>query len=309
MISATNYEQGIQSTAAVEPFAVNDSICDQFSEHWNNGEIKLQNVLVFYNTILVFAIMFSNIFLLYGLKRTGQILKRSNLIVVSLCVIDLSVGIFVQPLHLYRIYKDSCLLSKISNGLAVFFTNNSVLSVYFLAAVRYYSIRGGLNGKKVSRRTIMMLIALSWLLSVIAAVLHFFFISKLAYYGFITAAYVVCTILFIYCYASVLYLTHQSNKAVAKSNNTVGRQNVLRMAKTVVALFTAMFICYTPMIVIGDYRAVMIGRNVSHDHETLLATVHHWSLSLVCTNSAFNACVVLYRNDKVWKLFKETFLF
>ena len=289
----------------------NITICVQFSEHWRKSEIKLQNCLLVYNVLLLFAIIFLNVFLLLGLKKTEQIFKRSNLIILSLCISDLSIGILVEPLHLYRIYKDSCLLSKINYGLAVFFTNNSVLTVYFLAALRYFSIRGGLKGKKVARKWILLMIGLSWFLSAIAATLHIFILSKLAYFSFITASYVICTILFVYFYSSVLYMALKSQRAAQTdaSSRARGRLKIMKMAKTVIALFVTMFVCYTPMIVIGDYRAVMNRKNTSHDHRITMMTVFYWSLSLVYTNSAINAFLVLCRNDKVWRLFRETFFF
>ena len=274
--------------------------------------MKSQNYLLVYNALLLFAIIFLNIFLLYGLKRTGQILKRSNLIILSLSISDLSIGLFVQPLHLYRIYKDSCLLSKINHSSGVLFTNNTVLSVYFLAAFRYLSIKGGLKGKKIHRKWILLTIGLSWFLSTVVAVLHMFVLSKLAYFSIITASYTIGTILFVYFYSSVLYMARKSQKAVQTNANNIagGRQKTIKVAKTVIALFTAMFLCYTPIIVIGEYRAVLNRKTATHYHEDVTAmTIFSWSLSLVYTNSAVNAYLALYRNEKMWNLFIKSFFF
>ena len=273
--------------------------------------MKLQNYILFYNVLLLFAIVFLNTFLLYGLKKTGQMFKRSNLIIFSMCISDLSIGLLVEPLHLYRIYKDSCLLGKINYGLAVLFTNNSVFSVYLLAALRYYSIKGGLTGKKVPRKLILFTIGLSWSLAALAAILHVFFLSKLAYFCFITAAYIIGTILFVYFYASVLYITHKSQRAIESCSNskTIGRDRKMKTTRTVIALFATMVICYTPMIVIGDYRAVMNQKKTSYDHQVIMMTVFYWSLSLLYTNSAMNALLFLSRNGDVGKLFKQSFFF
>lgn len=287
----------------------NKSICARLSEHWKHHQIKLGNLLVIYNVLLLFAILFFNIFLLYALKKTNQISRRSNLIVVSLCVTDLAIGIFAEPLHLFRIYKDSCLLSKVNGGISALLTNNSVLSVYLLSAFRYFSIKGGLSGKKISKQCISIMIGMSWSASLTASILHTFIITKLAYFGFVTSAYVICTILFVYFYSSVLYMAHKSSKFArdAQVNPTQSRKNVSKTAKTVVALFSAMFVCYTPIIVLGDYRAVLKDKRISHEKEAIMSTAFHWSLTLVYTNSAFNACLFVYKNSKVWTLFKETF--
>ena len=271
--------------------------------------MKSQNYLLVYNVLLLVTIIFLNIFLLYGLKRTNQIFRRSNLIILSLCISDLSLGLFVQPLHLYRIYKDSCLLSKINYGLGVLFTNNTVLSVYFLAAYRYLSIKGGLTGKKIPRKWICLAIGLSWFLSTVVAVLHMFVLTKLAYFSFITAAYTIGTVLFVYFYSSVLYMARKSQKAVQTNTNNIagGRQKIIKVAKTVIALFTAMFLCYTPIIVIGEYRAVLNRKSTTQYHDVTM--IFSWSLSLVYTNSAVNAFLALYRNEQMWKLFTESFFF
>ena len=295
----------------INSYIYNVTVCREFSEHWKQTEVKSQNYLLVYNVLLLFAMVFLNIFLLYSLKRTRQMFKRSHFIILSLSVSDLSLGLLVQPLHLYRIYKDSCLLSKINYGLAVLFTNNTVLSVYFLAAFRYLGIKGSLKGWKVPRKWILAVIGLSWLLSSIVAVLHLFVLTKLAYFSLITAAYFIGTICFVYFYFSVLNMTRSSQKAIQTDVQGIprGKQKTVKVAKTVTALFTAMLLCYTPMVIVGLYRAAMNRKNITRDQEIAMTTVFYWSLSLVYTNSAINALVAVRRNDKIWKLFKESFIF
>ena len=289
----------------------NVTICEEFSEHWKWSEMKLQNYLLVYNVLLLCAIIFLNAFLLYSLKRTKQIFRRSNLIIFSLCVSDLALGFLVQPLHLYRIYKDSCLLSKINYGLSVLLTNNTFLSVYFLAVFRYLSIKGSLKGRKVPRKWILIMIGVSWFLSAMVAVLHTFFLTKLAYFSLVTVVYAISVVSFVYFYSSLVNIARKSQRAVQSDAARMarGRRKTMKVGRTVIALFVAMFVCYTPMIVIGDYRAIMNRKTITHDHAVEMMTVFYWSLSLVYTNSAINALLVLYRNDKIWILFKESFFF
>ncbi|EDO48763.1 predicted protein, partial [Nematostella vectensis] len=123
--------------------------------------------------LITFAILAGNTFVIYLVFRNKTMRKTVDLFIVNLAICDVMLAVFNIPLELeWKIAGDDwkvtgttgMVLCKVTNYLAVLPLVVCAITLLFISIERYRALSKPLIAAPITRTTLSMMIAITWVL-------------------------------------------------------------------------------------------------------------------------------------------------
>ena len=242
------------------------------------------------------VVVTSNLLVIFGLLKTKQMKNPSNYLIFLLSVSDCVVGMIAIPLDvtLFSLYlkRTACILEYIAHFLLYSTTHFSAYLIAIIAVHRNLSInhnfkrRNKLSQFLLKKNGLRVITSAVCLVAIAEALVLLFFYKKMISR---IALVLLDTIIFITVYAIYFWMYF-------KVWTSLQSKATKRLSKTIAIILLAVAIFYIPPIVIAAIRGSFVeNRKISADINFGL----YLSLTLVFSNSGFNAVVILTRSVTV----------
>lgn len=273
----------------------------------------LASVLIFTTVVDVLG----NLLVILSVLRNRKLRNAGNVFVVSLAFADLVVAFYPYPLVLYAIFHDgwslgetNCKVSGFLMGLSVI---GSIFNITGIAINRYCYICHSFSYDKLySYRNTLLLVALIWLLTVVAIVPNFFVgslqydprIYSCTFAQTVSTSYTITVVVihfFIpiavvtFCYLRIWILVIQVRRRVKSEVRPRIKPSDLRNFITMFVVFVLFAICWAPLNFIGLAVAI--------NPEAVAPRIPEWLFVVSYFMAYFNSCL----NAIIYGLLNQNF--
>ncbi|KAM9455829.1 melatonin receptor type 1B-B [Clarias gariepinus] len=261
----------------------------------------LASVLIFITVVDLIG----NFLVIISVFRNRKLRNVGNMFVVSLALADLVVAFYPYPLVLYALFHDGwslgntqCQVSGFLMGLSVI---GSVFNITGIAINRYcYICHSFSYGRFYSLRNTLLLVALIWMLTVLA-ILPNIFVGSLSYDPRVysctftqttSSSYTVAVVVIhflvpmavvTFCYLRIWVLVIKVRHKVKKKEHSQVRPSDLRNFVTMFVVFVLFAICWAPLNLIGLVVAI--------DPEVMAPRIPEWLFVISYFMAYFNSCL------------------
>uniref|UniRef100_A0A673B369 G-protein coupled receptors family 1 profile domain-containing protein n=2 Tax=Sphaeramia orbicularis TaxID=375764 RepID=A0A673B369_9TELE len=271
-------------------------------------------------TVLIFTTVVDvvgNLLVVVSVLRNRKLRNAGNVFVVSLAFADLLVAFYPYPLVLYAIFHDGwslgetqCKVSGFLMGLSVI---GSIFNITAIAINRYCYICHSFSYDKLySYRNTLLLVALVWLLTVVAIVPNFFVgslrydsrIYSCTFAQTVSTSYTITVVVIhffvpiavvTFCYLRIWILVIQVRRKVKSEVRPRIKPSDLRNFITMFVVFVLFAICWAPLNFIGLAVAI--------DPETVAPRIPEWLFVVSYFMAYFNSCL----NAIIYGLLNQNF--
>ena len=240
---------------------------------------------------------------------------RSNAFLVSLAITDMLVGFILQPLHIMQLfstaYSNNCGLNSARRFLSSLFMGASIGAVTVVSYDRYIHLSKTVNYPQfMSKRRVVTLLVLSWLIPLIMSMSHFTkeIVLKVFTFVFISSSIVIM----IACYVTIIRLARSREIATKRSASSIDTsvtketKTHIRAAKAIVLIIAVFLITFAPMALFYFIMTISrvfnsafyISRQASEITYAVLATA-------TMASSAINPIIYYFRIPKFKASFKR----
>ena len=240
---------------------------------------------------------------------------RSNAFLVSLAITDMLVGFILQPLHIMQLfsteYSNNCGLNSARRLLSSSFMGASIGAVTVVSYDRYVHLSKTVNYPQfMSKRRVVTLLVLSWLIPLIMSMSHF---TKEIVLKVFTFVYISSSIaIMIACYVTIIRTVRTREIAVKRSALSIDTavtketKTHIKAAKAIVLIIAVFLITFAPMalfyLIVAISRvfnsAFYISRQASEITYAALITA-------TMASSAINPIIYYFRIPKFKASFKR----
>uniref|UniRef100_A0A3P8UXS8 Melatonin receptor type 1Ba n=1 Tax=Cynoglossus semilaevis TaxID=244447 RepID=A0A3P8UXS8_CYNSE len=273
----------------------------------------LASVLIFTTVVDVLG----NLLVIVSVLRNRKLRNAGNVFVVSLAFADLLVAFYPYPLVLYAIFHDGwslgetqCEISGFLMGLSVI---GSIFNITAIAINRYCYICHSFSYDKLySYRNTLLLVALIWLLTVIAIVPNFFVgslqydprIYSCTFAQTVSTSYTITVVVIhffvpiavvTFCYLRIWILVIQVRRRVKTEVSRRIKPSDLRNFITMFVVFVLFAICWAPLNLIGLAVAI--------DPASVVPRIPEWLFVVSYFMAYFNSCL----NAVIYGLLNQNF--
>ena len=236
--------------------------------------------------------------------------KLSYFAIMLLCSADLAVVTIVHPLFLVQAIKEidgtpNCTYNLFYLGTLYFFTGMSIATLLILNLERYTAIIHPIwHRKKVTKRRLMYIWAILWLVIVVNTVSFFLYWRLSTMITIILISTLCLTSLFTYISIFRIARKRKNNTPCnalgdhTNCDNCQGSGNMaaflreLKMAKTYFTIVVLGFLCFVPAAIV--LRAFKYPWNESEKEPSAIA--YTWAKTLTSTNSTLNCLIFFWAN-------------
>ncbi|KAK7882851.1 hypothetical protein WMY93_029025 [Mugilogobius chulae] len=273
----------------------------------------LAAVLIFTTVVDVLG----NLLVIVAVLRNRKLRNAGNVFVVSLAFADLVVALYPYPLVLYAIFHDGwslgetqCMVSGFLMGLSVI---GSIFNITAIAINRYcYICHSFAYDKCYSFRNTLLLVALVWLLTIVAIVPNFF-VGSLRYDArvysctfaqTVSTSYTIAVVvvhffvpitIVTFCYLRIWILVIQVRRKVKTEVRPRLKPSDVRNFVMMFVVFVLFAICWAPLN--------LIGLAVSIDPELVAPKIPEWLFVVSYFMAYFNSCL----NAIIYGLLNQNF--
>ncbi|XP_072313110.1 melatonin receptor type 1B-A [Eucyclogobius newberryi] len=273
----------------------------------------LAAVLIFTTVVDVLG----NLLVIVAVLRNRKLRNAGNVFVVSLAFADLVAALYPYPLVLYAIFHDGwslgetqCMVSGFLMGLSVI---GSIFNITAIAINRYcYICHSFAYDKLYSYRNTLLLVALVWLLTVVAIVPNFFVGSLLydprvyscTFAQTVSASYTIAVVvvhffvpitIVTFCYLRIWILVIQVRRKVKTEVRPRLKPSDLRNFMMMFVVFVLFAICWAPLNLIGLAVAI--------DPASVAPKIPEWLFVVSYFMAYFNSCL----NAIIYGLLNQNF--
>ncbi|KAK1800406.1 hypothetical protein P4O66_005641, partial [Electrophorus voltai] len=261
----------------------------------------LASILIFTTVVDVVG----NLLVIISVFRNRKLRNAGNVFVVSLAFADLVVAFYPYPLVLYALFHDGwslgntqCKVSGFLMGLSVI---GSVFNITGIAVNRYcYICHSFSYGRLYSSRNTVLLVALIWLLTVLA-ILPNLFVGSLSYdprvysctftqtasstytVAVVVVHFLVPITVVTFCYLRIWALVIRVRHKVKSGERQRVRPSDLRNFLTMFVVFVLFAVCWAPLN--------LIGLVVASDPEVMAPRIPEWLFVMSYFLAYFNSCL------------------
>ena len=260
---------------------------------------------------IVFIII-PNILLIYGLLKTKKTFSTVQRLLIFLHILDLSVGMFVAPIHAIVVGLSSiegCTLLQAQAFVIVFFPLMAGFVLTLLCFIRYHEIAHTKLHKTVERKGfVYAVIVASTLLSLIFAIWYAGnrknadIMSHI--YFFITVGSCSTVSLLIIMITNTMLITFVSkstkNNPVLKN---VGR-NRKNVTKAIILMLTSIAICYVPFLILFISTGVLL-LQINQDALNTIYIILPWTQVPVLLSSGLNSLIYITQTKTIIRFYKS----
>ncbi|XP_029026315.3 melatonin receptor type 1B-A [Betta splendens] len=273
----------------------------------------LASVLIFTTVVDVLG----NLLVIVAVLRNRKLRNAGNVFVLSLAFADLLVAFYPYPLVLYAIFHDGwslgetqCKVSGFLMGLSVI---GSIFNITGIAINRYCYICHSFSYDKLySYRNTLLLVALIWLLTVVAIVPNFFVgslqydprIYSCTFAQTVSTSYTITVVIIhffvpiavvTFCYLRIWILVIQVRRKVKSDICPRIKPSDLRNFITMFVVFVLFAICWAPLN--------FIGLAVALNPKEVVTRIPEWLFVVSYFMAYFNSCL----NAIIYGLLNQNF--
>ncbi|XP_022805838.1 melanocyte-stimulating hormone receptor-like [Stylophora pistillata] len=278
------------------------------------GELKQQSIsFTAVNIFLSITAFLGNSLILVALRKESSLHPPSKLLYRCLAITDLLVGLVTQPLYatywmaVVHEHWSICQYSFKATGVTGFaLCSVSLSTITAISVDRLLAMLLGLRYKEtVTLRRTYVILAIIWVLSLVAGSLYHFNHSLLLWCGFIFAPS--CLVISIASYTKIFRaLSRHQAQVQDHAQQQPSQTNALNMARNRKAVYSALWVllalvfCYVPNVTVDIL--LTFRKNGSPN----FIIVKGMAVVIAFFNSTLNPFLYCWRNNEVSKAVKQT---
>ena len=263
------------------------------------------------NILPTFIAIAGNAICITALVKTPSLQTTSNIWVGAMCIIDVIVGLFIQPVYYAALIslitgtgkgiKDRWVDSKYS---IILLTNESLVLAYFVTIDRYIAIFHPLwHARVVTRKRYLFVAIVGFLLSIPTITMDVFAPMAARYY---VAALVLLIVSQIIGFSSRIYIKvlrqkGQTGSAAQDRAEMQRRRLENKRAYTIATLIATMYILYGPLSVV-----ITTSDNICTMPDEKIVAIA-WGIFFVLLHSAVKPIVYYFRMNGIRNAIKDMF--
>lgn len=269
-------------------------------------------ILMVVDVVLSLVGTFANLLIITAFAKRNRLRTLSNMLLVTLACSDVLVTAVVQPLHAVRMLKEiygthNCLLWTVNRLTYYFCCGVSLLTVTIITLERFITLAFPFRHQSILTMTrAKVIIASTWLgtFSFVVSHLNLFpytvFLSISASFLSLSGL----TVISIWLWIRRLLCRHKNTIEATQrpstvSQTTTSRKQVFRNTRTSFIVVLAVFLCYSPSIVMLAYYSTQPNNFV------VIFVVFSWLEAITLANSVLNPVLLFWRSSDFRNTAKE----
>ena len=234
--------------------------------------------------------------------RNKELQTISNCFLISLTCTDLLVGIVVEPLYIARQSfslsgTDHCGIWVAYLTMALFCTGASFLNVALISCERYLAIFWPFfYASTATKWHVIAVIGSLWVSWVLLTAVRFLGVPNRTIYLIVFAIIGISLVGTAVIYVRIFREARRHQKVIATLQTCSGpnaQAKDTKLAKTVLLVFGALLVCYTPGMII------LLVRTIKGDTPALLYVAYPWAETSIFINSSLNPLIYCWRNRDI----------
>lgn len=294
---------------------------------------------------IVFAVLYSlvvavgligNCLVITVVRKTRSMHTTTNFLLVNLAVSDVITLLWCPRTYSFAFYSTHP-TGTLGDYICKVFTGNaiigvaiasSVLTLAILATERYHALMKPMQTQlRLSHERVKYVVCVIWVASILISLPDFIQNKYSEHYGRCVCPFsleiaselrvhVVCTVIFLgfvpflilaYCYFQIIRGLFFKNTVCSRAPSGVGdRQTKKRLAKLLISVTVAFYVCYMPYGGFILYIALQDRNKLISDQETLSVLLRVFEL-LVTSSSCLNPILYAFRSSNYCEGFKKIF--
>ena len=314
--------------------AINESSSDaDFAKY----SIKTVDVVfaVLYGFV-VFIGLIGNCLVITVVYRTRSMHTTTNFLLVNLAVSDVITLLWCPRTYSFAFYPIHP-TGRLGDYICKIFTGNAIISVAIassvltltiLATERYHALMKPMQSElRLTLERVKYVVGIVWIVAILISLPDFSQNKYSERYGrcvcpfslqiaYLLKEHVICTVILLgclpflilaYCYFQIIRGLFFKNTVCSRApSESSDHQTKKRLAKLLISVTAAFYLCYLPYGVFIFYIAVQDRSKLVADEETLSALLLLFEF-LVTSSSCLNPILYAFRSSNYWEGFKKIF--
>lgn len=239
-----------------------------------------------------------NILVILAIQKNAELQKGLNLLIVSLTFADLINCMIAQPMYVYYLSNEENNSYLVAFEIIAFIGLHAVFSN--LVTITYHRMKALSRPLShlllVSRKNILVFIAMTWVVSIIIGVVFATEPGKVA------SPYVhaVMIVLLVLTYTRILWVSRRKRAQIAEQAGTVNyhQQAATMEQENAAAITSAILVGITLLSFLPDVVPDLMGKGEEHRRM--------WTYTVLFSSPALNPCIVIWRNQQFRRALLQT---